>query len=506
MSEPSNATYEKLCRHARETALLESVNALLEWDDRTGIPPAGGEYRAEQITYLAGMIHRRRTDPQLGEWLAELAQSPLAAEQTADAATTIRELKREYDKQIKQPQSLVEELARLSILGQQRWVKARKDDDFKSFAPLLVDIVRLKRQQAECLGYEDCMYDALLDEFEPDAKTSVVRDVLAALREDLVPLVAAIAESKNKPDGKIVERSYPIDAQRSFGRKAAEMIGFDFARGRLDRTHHPFCTDVGPNDCRITTRYDEHFFPGALFSTLHEAGHGIYDQGLRTGQYGLPPGRFISHGIHESQSRMWENLVGRSRAFWQHLFGDAQRTFPEALADVSLDEFHFAVNDVRPSLIRTEADEATYNLHIIVRFELEQALLEGDLSVDDLPGAWNESYRKYLGIVSPDDADGVLQDVHWSAALFGYFPTYTLGNLYASQLFAKADAELGGLDEQFARGEFEPLRGWLRKNVHEPGQRYSACELIERVTGKPLSHDSLITHLRDTFGLLYGIS
>ena len=260
---------------------------------------------------------------------------------------------------------------------------------------------------------------------------------------------------------------------------------------------------MGPHDCRITTRYDEHFFSSALFGTMHEAGHGMYEQGLREDEYGLPLGTAVSLGIHESQSRMWENLVGRSLAFWKHFYGDAQAAFPSTLSAVSLEEFFFAINDVQPSLIRVEADEATYNLHVLVRFELEQAVINDGLSVTDLPDAWNEKYKKYLGITPPSDADGVLQDIHWSAGLVGYFATYSLGNLYASQFYEKADDELGGLDEQFARGEFKPLLEWLTKNIHRPGQRYPAAKLVEVVTGESLSHAPLMRHLGGKYGGLF---
>ena len=269
--------------------------------------------------------------------------------------------------------------------------------------------------------------------------------MLADLRAELVPLVQAIMQSGREAPVEILQREYPVAAQEAFGKAAAAAIGFDFERGRLDVTHHPFCSGMGPHDCRITTRYDERFFNSAFFGILHEAGHGIYDQGLRPEQFGLPPGTYVSLGIHESQSRMWENLVGRSRAFWQHFFPQLQAAFPAAVGDVTLDDFFWAINHVAPSLIRVEADEATYNLHIIVRFELEQALLSQDLAVGDLPAAWSEKYREYLGIEPPTDADGCLQDVHWSAALIGYFPTYSLGNLYASQFFEQADRDLGGL-------------------------------------------------------------
>jgi carboxypeptidase Taq len=322
----------------------------------------------------------------------------------------------------------------------------------------------------------------------------------------LVPLVAEIAASSRRPKMEILKRGFPIGLQASFGKSAAEAIGFDFHAGRLDVTHHPFCTDVGPRDVRITTRYDEHFFPSGLFSILHEAGHGIYEQGLPDQWFGLPTGSATSLGIHESQSRMWENLVGRSRAFWEHFYPQAQNTFPAALADVPLDDFYFAINEVRPSLVRVEADEATYNLHILLRFELEQALLDDDLQVADLPGAWNEKYRDYLGIEPPNDADGVLQDVHWSAGLIGYFPTYSLGNLYASQLFARAGQELGDLAAMFRRGEFQPLRQWLTTRVYGQGRRFSAADLAKRITCQPLSHAAMISHLREKFAPLYGLA
>ncbi|HUE74597.1 MAG TPA: carboxypeptidase M32 [Pirellulaceae bacterium] len=498
--------FDSLCSHARETALLESALALLGWDERTYMPPAAGAYRAEQMTYLSGVIHQRHTDPRLGEWLTELAGSELAKDPHSDAGATIRQLKRDYDKRIKLPQSLVEELTRASVLGQQAWVEARKNDDFQSFAPHLAKIFDLKRQQAEALGYREHPYDALLDDYEPDAKTSEVAQVLADLRAELVPLVQAIMTSGKQAPTEILERNYPAAAQEAFGKAAAAAIGFEFDRGRLDVTHHPFCSGMGPHDCRITTRYDEQFFPSAFFGILHEAGHGIYDLGLRPEQFGLPPGTYLSLGIHESQSRMWENQVGRSRPFWQHFFPQAQSAFPDALAKTSLDDFFFAINNVQPSLIRVEADEATYNLHIIIRFELEQAILTGDLPIADVPAAWKAKYREYLGIEPPNDADGALQDIHWSAALIGYFPTYSLGNLYSAQFFEQADKDLGGLAAMFARGEFAPLKQWLNQNIHHRGQCYTAAELVKLVTSQPLSHAALMRHLRGKLGTLYGVA
>ncbi|HEX3725011.1 MAG TPA: carboxypeptidase M32 [Pirellulales bacterium] len=505
MSQKYQQIFDQLCHHARETALLAAAESTLGWDERTMMPPEAAEYRAEQLTLLAGLIHARRTDPRIGDWLGELAASPLASNPHDDAGATIRQLKRDFDKRTRLPQTLVEELTRTASLGQHAWQIARGDNDYPSFLPHLKKTFELKRMQAAALGFEESPYDALLDDFEPAELTSTISAVLADLREALLPLVSAIAASSRRPDVSILSRRYPREAQERFSRDAAARVGFNFCRGRLDVTAHPFCTSLGPHDCRITTRYDEQFFNTAFFGTLHEAGHGIYDQGLCSDWYGLPPGEAVSLGIHESQSRMWENLVGRSQAFWQYFFPQARQAFPDALADESLERFYFAINDVRSSLVRVEADEATYNLHILIRFELEQALLDDSLPVADLPQAWNDRYEKYLGIRPASDADGVLQDIHWAAGLVGYFPTYSLGNLYASQFFEQANAELGGLAQQFARGEFQPLRDWLIEKIHGHGQRYSALELVRKITGKPLSHAPLVAHLRNKLAPLYGL-
>jgi carboxypeptidase Taq len=497
--------FEKLSAHLRETALLASIDGLLNWDERTYMPVRAGEYRAEQITYLAGAVHKRRTDPQLGQWLEELLTSNLTADRHSDIGATVHELKREFDKRSRLPQRLVEELARASVLGQQAWVKARAEDNFASFAPHLELMFRLKREEAQALGYEEHVYDALLDDYEPGAKTAEVTQVLAALRQDLVPLVQAIAGASRRPPLDLLKRPVPIAVQESFGKEAAGAIGFDFERGRLDVTHHPFCSGMGPHDCRITTRYDERFFPSSFFGILHEAGHGIYEQGLRPEWFGLPPGSATSLGIHESQSRLWENAVGRSAAFWQHFFPQLQKACPASFSGVPVESLHFPINNVQPSLIRVEADEATYNLHIIVRFELEQALLGDDLPVADLPAAWRQKYRDYLGIEPASDANGCLQDIHWSAGLIGYFPTYSLGNLYAAQFMAQAEKDLGDLAGQFALGEFQPLREWLRRKIHRHGQCYRAAELGQLVTGQPLNHQAFIDYLRGKLAPLYGL-
>jgi carboxypeptidase Taq len=508
---------------------MATINELLGWDERTQMPSAGAEHRAEQSTLLAGLIHQRWVDRRFGELLDELSaateedgrgQSPFSSPTTAgmaessgtkkgtvpsDEAIVARRLKRERDKRVKLPQKLVEELARTAILGQQAWQEARKNDDFPAFRPLLERMIELKRQQAEALGYPQCPYDALLDEFEPEELTANIGPALQGLREQLVPLVGRITQSPRRPNTSIIEREYPVAAQDEFARLAATTIGFDFSRGRLDVTAHPFCCTLGPHDCRITTRFNERFFNAAFFGVIHEAGHGIYEQGLPPEHFGLPLGEAISLGVHESQSRLWENLVARGRPFWTHFYPLARQRFPAALDGVSADDFHFAINDVRPSLIRVEADEATYNLHILVRFELERAMLDDQLQAADLPNAWNEKYRQYLGVVPPTNREGVLQDVHWSAGLVGYFPTYALGNLYAAQFFAQAKTELGNLDNSFAAGDFTPLREWLREKIHRHGRRLSAAELVKQVTGRPLSADPLVEHLRAKYAALYNL-
>jgi carboxypeptidase Taq len=498
-------TYELLLAEARQTVMLRSIQGLLEWDERTYMPVAAGSYRADQVAYLAGEIHRRQTSPRIGDWLAELAGGPLANDPASDTAVTIRELQREYDKKTRLPQSLVEELSRLSVLGQQSWSEARQANDFAGFAPMLNKTFELKRQEAAALGYEATPYDPLLDDYEPGESTANVARVLDALGAQLRPLIAEIAASPQRHDASLLARDYPIAAQREFGKAAAAAIGFDFTAGRLDVTDHPFCAGAGPHDVRITTRYRPDDFGDAFFSILHEAGHGLYEQGLPAEHYGLPLGVAASLGIHESQSRMWENQVGRSRGFWTAMFPAAQRAFPQALSGASLEEFYQAINVVEPSLIRVDADEVTYNMHIFIRFELERALLEGDLPVDDLPGAWREKYASYLGITPADDAQGVLQDVHWGAGLVGYFPTYALGNLYAAQFYAQAESDLGPLEPALARGEFAPLLEWLRQHLHRHGLRHSAAQLVERTTGAPLTPDAWIAQMRGKYGELYGL-
>jgi carboxypeptidase Taq len=470
------------------------------------MPRQGSAHRSEQMALVARMAHEMRTAPALGDLLAEVEGSAVVAgDPDGEAAANVRELRRAYDRAVKVPAQLVEELARVTTRAQQVWRDARKANDFAAFRPHLETIVGLLRRKAQAIGYRDAPYDALLDEYEPGATTAEVTRLFADLRHDLAPLVAAVAASGRAPPREVLEREYPVDRQRVFAEAAAAAVGFDFEAGRLDESAHPFCSGFGPGDCRLTTRYSAWHFNEAFFGVLHEAGHGLYEQGLPAEHFGTPVGSYCSLGIHESQSRLWENQVGRGRAFWEHFFPRARQAFPRVLRDVTLDDWLFAINDVRPSFIRVEADEATYNLHIILRLELEQALVSGELAPADVPGAWDEKFRQSLGLTPPTDAQGCLQDIHWSLGGIGYFPTYTLGNLYAAQLMEAVRRDLGDPDADFRRGDFTRLKGWLGANVYRQGQRLRAAELCRRATGRPLSHRPLVHYLREKYAPLYGL-
>jgi carboxypeptidase Taq len=507
----SNAerAYRELVGQLREVGVMASVLSVLGWDERVTLPPRGAGHRAAQASLLARRVHEQFTAQRIGELLREIESGGPAAGDgggtEADVAVNVREARRQYDRATRLPPALVEEMAKTEVLAQQAWADARKRSDFAAFRPWLEKWLELKKQQAACYGHRGHVYNALLEDFEPGETAENLSAVFESLRGPLVDLIGRITSSGRQAPLDILERHYPADAQARLARAAAAAIGFDFEAGRLDVSVHPFCSGIGPGDTRMTTRYDEHFFGDAFFGVLHETGHCLYEQGLPAEHFGTPLGESVSLGIHESQSRMWENLVGRSRAFWRFFLPQAREAFPAALAGVSDDDWYRAVNDVRPSLIRTESDEATYNLHVLLRFELEKAMLTGDLSVADLPGAWNERMKRYLGVDVPDDARGCLQDIHWSGGAIGYFPTYTLGNLYAAQFFEQARADLGDLDGQFARGEFGPLLGWLRENVHRHGKRYRAGELVQRVTGRPLSAEPLLAYLRGKAGEVYGV-
>jgi carboxypeptidase Taq len=500
------AAYAELVRRSRERTILGSCAAVLSWDEQTFLPAGGAELRSNQLGLLAGLVHERATDPIVGDLLSAVEASSSMDGEDGATAVNVREWRRSYDRLTRLPKALVEETARSTSLAQQHWVEARRAGDFGRFSPWLETIVRLKRREAECLSRSGGpLYDALLDDYEPGATSASLAPLFAELEARLTPLVREIMGAPRRPDVSILSGVFPMDRQRVLGEMVAAAIGFDFKSGRLDATAHPFCTGIGPGDCRITTRYKESEFGESFFGVLHEAGHGLYEQGLDAAHHGTPMGEAVSLGIHESQSRLWENLVGRGREFWDHWFPIVRGVFHESLGDVKPERFYEAINAVSPSLIRTQADEATYNFHIIIRFEIESALISGDLAVEGLPVAWNERYGALLGVSPANDAEGCLQDIHWSAGLFGYFPTYTLGNVYSSQIYAAAERELGDLGASFGRGEYLPLREWLRERIHRQGQRHRASALIERVAGGLPSPALFVEQLRDRLAPIYGI-
>ena len=489
-------------QRVREEATLACIEAMLEWDEETRMPAGAVEGRSEQLALVAGLLHERGTDPRIGELLDRLEGSPLLEDASSPAAVNVRELRRDYERFVRLPRQLVEDLARTTAVAQRAWSSAREAADFGRFRPHLERIVELKRAEARCVGYAHEPYDALIDDYEPGITSDIVGRLFDALRRELVPLAARIATSA-RPDSGVLRRAVPLDGQFRFGERLAGRIGFDFGRGRLDRGVHPCCTSLGPGDCRIGLRFDLRDFAGGVLTVLHEVGHGLYEQGLDPTHYGTPAGEAASVGMDEAQARLWENRVGRSRGFWQHFLPTAREAFPEALGDVGLDELYVAVNRVSPSLIRVHADEVTYNVHVMIRFELERALVSGDLHAADLPAAWSEAYDRYLGIRPSSDAEGCLQDGHWADGLIGYFPTYTLGDVFAAQLFAKAAEELGDLEDAFARGEFGELVRWLGARIYREGGRHPSARLIEVVTGSPPDHRPLVQALRTRYGAIY---
>jgi len=495
-------TYDEFIQQVRQLGAARAIEQLLDWDQETYMPRRGAESRAAQLELIAGLHHERLTSETIGNLLERLVQRGDADDPAV--ATNVREIRRLRDRAVRIPRRLVEEIARTTALAKEAWAQARQVNSFIQFAPHLEHQVELKRQVADCVGWKNDRYDALLDEFEPGTRAEQVQQLFDELKPRLVELVHAIHQAPRQPDESLLRRDCPLEAQRAFNRSVAELFGFDFHAGRMDISNHPFCMSTCPDDVRFTTRYRADYLPGSLFGVMHEVGHALYEQGLDRQHAGTPMAQAVSLGLHESQSRLWENLVGRSRPFWEYAFPLLQQAFP-VYSDVRLDDWHFAVNAVRPSLIRVEADEVTYGLHIMVRFDVERKMIAGQLAVRDVPDFWNTCFRQYLGLTPPTDADGCLQDIHWSLGVYGYFPTYQLGNLYAVQLFAAARRALPDLDDRLRRGELQPLREWLRANIHAHGMRYRAHELVERVTGKPLSHVPYLEYLGEKFGPLYGL-
>lgn len=507
-SAKASHAYDELITMVKDAGLLGGTAALLSWDREVKMPPGGLDFRSRQLAQLARMTHELYTSPKLGDLLTECeTDANLTAEPYSAETANIREIRHEYDRRTKLPASLVEEEASLASYSQAVWAEARRNNDFAKFQPYLEKGVELLQRKAECYGWAEDgePWDALAEDYEPGCTAAQVAEVFTPLRDRLRTLLEAIMGSSTRPSNAFNEMKFPIEAQQKFVRFVAETIGFDFHRGRLDTSTHPFCSGTHPGDVRLTTRFHDDNVIDALSSTMHEAGHGIYEQGLSFEHIGTPTGRAVSLGIHESQSRMWENQVGRSKAFWTWLQPKLRELLGDAAAALSLDDVYGAANIVNPDFIRVEADEATYNMHIFVRFEIERALMNGKLAIRDLPEAWNARYKEYLDLDVPDNRRGCLQDIHWSMLAIGYFPTYTLGNLYCAQFFEKASVDIPDLQNQFARGEFTALKTWLNENVHAHGKRFRAADLCEQVTGQPLSADPLLRHLEGKLRPLYGI-
>jgi carboxypeptidase Taq len=489
--------YQTLMARERERSVLGSLDAVVAWDESTYMPPGGVGLRGEQKALLAKLSHQAFVAPEIAECLAKLDGATLGGDEIALA--NVREIRRSHERATKLPSSFYEELARVGTSGRENWIEARRTSDYAKFAPYLKQLLKLRREEASMLGFAE-PYDSMLDLYEPGSRVAWLDGILGTLKRELLPLVDKICGSGRDlaPSKSAISGNFPIADQAEFGRHVVTRLGFDFKRGRLDTTTHPFCSGFSPDDVRITTRYELTEFSPAFFAMVHEAGHGLYEQGLPAEAFGSPVGRACSMAMHESQSRLWENFVARSDAFWEYFYPKAQSTFA-SLKEVPLANFLRAVRTVKPSTIRVEADEVTYNLHIVLRFELEREMLSGRLTVEEVPAAWNAKFKELFGFLPPSDAQGCLQDVHWSGGDFGYFPTYALGNCYAAQLAEKAEQELGDLSTQFRQGQFAPLREWLAKQIYRHGQRYPARELCERVTGQAITPAALLRHLKQRY-------
>jgi len=482
---------------------LKAAAAVLTWDQKTYMPDGGADARAQQLSTLQSMAHERFTSDETGERLAEAEDAITDADPLDTDVSLVRVTRRDYERARSVPSTLVSALSEATSHAQQAWQKARQEDDFSLFAPHLERLVELSVEKAEAIGYEDEPYDALLEAYEPGLNTATVASTFDALRSDLIPLVDPLSKA-SPPDDSVPSGTYPRSDQKAFGQSVLRDIGYDVDRGRQDVSAHPFTTSFSSDDVRVTTRYDENDVTSALFSTIHEGGHALYEQGIDAALERTPLAEGASLGVHESQARLWENHVGRSRPFWRYYFPRLQETFPEALDDMGLAPFYRAINRVEPSLIRVEADEVTYNLHVMLRFELERGLIDGSVSVNELPERWNEAMDAYLGVVPDTDRNGVLQDVHWSQGAFGYFPGYTLGTLIAAQFMEAIRDDISTLDALMAKGDFRPLLDWLRTHVHQHGRKLKAPELLERATDHELSVNPWLQYVEDKYSTLYG--
>lgn len=469
----------------QEISLLSSTSATLGWDQETYAPAQSVAHRAKQLAYLHGKIHKLQTSDEFRDGLASL-----------DPANQ-RELTHRYERATKLPQELVERDSETSSLAKAAWSEAREQNEFQTFAPHLAKLLKIAREKADHWGYEDEPYDALLSEYERGAKTREVANLFESIDTEIAEIAAAAVENSSSIPADFLHGPAPIESQQTLNREVAESLGFDFSQGRIDTTAHPFCTTLGPADVRLTTRYEDHDFASSLFGVMHETGHGLYEQGLPASDFHLPSGQAVSLGIHESQSRLWENHVGRSRPFWEKWYPRAQELFPH-LRNISLDDFLPAVNRCAYSPIRVEADEATYDLHILLRFKLERALLAGELQVTDVPTAWNDEFEKLFGFRPKTDTEGCLQDIHWSMGGLGYFATYSLGNINSAQLFEAAMKD-ANVSSAFAKADFIPLLNWMQKNIHQHGSTHFPQDLMKKATGSKTDPQPYLKHLRNRF-------
>jgi len=497
----TDAAYAELVSRLKRAHVLGTVNGLLAWDEQVNLPPDSADLRGEQLAVMAELSHAAASDARIGDLLALLEGR--RGDLTADQQVVVRVVRRDYDRLVKLPPEFVREKARHSSQAFHAWAACKPKADFPGFAPFVQKHIELAKQEVAYLGFAAAPYDYLIDRHDPGMSAAVIERLFDELKAGLVPFMRAVVASPVKARREVL-RGFPVEKQRAFLRMVTEQLGFNYRRGRIDVSLHPFCEGTAA-DVRMTTRFKEDEPLSSLFGSIHETGHGLYEQGTRLEDQGTPLGQSVGMGMHESQSRLWENQVARGRPFWRFFERRFRRTFSRQLREVSSDELYLAVNAVAPTLIRVEADEVTYNLHIILRFELEKRLLAGTLAVADLPAAWNALAQELLGLTPPSDQEGVLQDVHWSAGMFGYFPSYCLGNMIAAQLWYRTLADLPGLEEDFARGDFSRLLGWLRRHVHEQGRRYDTLELVQRVTGEPLSPQPLLRYLRERYGPLYQV-
>lgn len=498
------AKLQELKTRLMEVDDLQKTADVLSWDQSTYMPPGGAPYRARQLATLARLAHEKFVDAAVGKLLDDLRSYEESLPYDSDDASLIRVTRREYERETCVPSDFLAEMVEHMGSTYQVWTEARPADDFQRVAPLLEKTLDYSRRYARFFPH-DHLADPLIGAQDYGMKAEDIRRVFGELREALMPIVQAIT-SQTPADDSCLHQAYPADKQLAFGLRIAEQFGYDLSRGRQDLTHHPFEVKLSTGDVRITTRVKDHDLSEALFSILHEAGHALYEQGCAPELDGTPLNQGTSAGVHESQSRLWENIVGRSRPFWEHFYPQLQAEFPAQLGKVSLDTFYRAVNKVQRSLIRTDADEVTYNLHVMIRFDLELDLLDGKLSIHDLPEAWKARYESDLGIRPPDDKDGVLQDVHWYGGMIGgSFQGYTLGNIMSLQFYEAALRAHPMIPAEIERGQFSTLHNWMKTNIYQHGSKFTTHELLERATGRPLTIEPYIKYLRAKFGEIYNL-